>query len=338
MNYDNNKRKLSSTNESASSIIPSSKWQRLDESSMIGNNENIPARAGLTTDALHSSSSGGGGDEPVGNNNLSCGEAAAQSSTSVSIIDNIFPSSSVLPSKSLIQPQQTQHVEAAQSSSNGAPADQPMEPTSAKVPLTSPSSTTMAAEAAALRCNKKSMIQSPVDFFTAHLRSRGYPATTFCSLKSGYHSTPTVSSQHTVLLYFDSLSKVSALLTRVVALLTLSFFCRNIKHQATEYHSPVPSDRPTNPKYKPSSPPVSIPTHVINSVNPSFTPYAVVVITPCYVYSLTLVPLSKSRMTSAEPHYMMHVGLHLQTLKRYLYCWRRILGCYPLRIVEVPLH
>jgi hypothetical protein len=242
MNYDNNKRKLSSTNESASSIIPSSKWQRLDESAMIGNNENIPARAPeSTTDALHSSSSSssGGGDEPVGNNNLSCGEAAAQSSTSVSIIDNIFPSSSVLPSKSLIQqPQQTQHA-AAQSNNNGAPADQPMETTSAKVPLTSPSSTTMAAEAAALRCNKKSMIQSPVDFFTAQLRSRGYPATTFCSLKSGYHSTPTVSSQHTVLFYFDdrSLSNdVSTLLTRVVALLPLSFFFRNIKHQATEYH------------------------------------------------------------------------------------------------------
>lgn len=240
MNYDNNKRKLSSTNESASSIIPSSKWQRLDESAMIGNNENIPARAGLTTDALHStsSSSGGGGDEPVGNNNLSCGEAAAQSSTSVSIIDNIFPSSSVLPSKSLIQPQQTQHA-AAQSNNNGAPANQPMETTSAKVPLTSPSSTTMAAEVASLRCNKKSMIQSPVDFFTAQLRSRGYPATTFCSLKSGYHSTPTVRSQHTVLLYFDdrSLSNdVSTLLTRFVALLPLSSFFRNIKHQATEYH------------------------------------------------------------------------------------------------------
>ena len=336
MNYDNNKRKLSSTNESASSIS-SNKWQRLDESSMIGNNENIPARAGSTTDALHSSSSSSsGGDEPVGNNNLSCGEAAAQSSTSVSIIDNIFPSSSVLPSKSLIQPQQTQHA-AAQSNNNGAPADQPMETTSAKVPLTSPSSTTMAAEAAALRCNKKSMIQSPVDFFTAQLRSRGYPATTFCSLKSGYHSTPTVSSH---LLYFGdcSLSNISISLTRFVALLLRSFFFRNTKHQATVYHSPVPSDRPTNPKYKPSSPPVSIPTHVINSVNPSFTPYAVVVITPCYVSFLTLVPLSKSRTTSAEPHYMMHVGLHLQTLKRYLYCWRRIRGCYPLRIVEVPLH
>lgn len=49
----------------------------------------------------------------------------------------------------------------------------------------------MAAAAAALRSNKKSMIQSPVDFFTAQLRSRGYPATTFCSLNSGYHSTPT---------------------------------------------------------------------------------------------------------------------------------------------------
>eukprot|EP00574_Skeletonema_japonicum_P010355 CAMPEP_0201736594 /NCGR_PEP_ID=MMETSP0593-20130828/40178_1 /ASSEMBLY_ACC=CAM_ASM_000672 /TAXON_ID=267983 /ORGANISM="Skeletonema japonicum, Strain CCMP2506" /LENGTH=315 /DNA_ID=CAMNT_0048230391 /DNA_START=91 /DNA_END=1038 /DNA_ORIENTATION=- len=51
----------------------------------------------------------------------------------------------------------------------------------------------MTAEAAtALRCNnKKSMVQSPNDFFMASLRSRGYPATTFCSLKSGYHSTPT---------------------------------------------------------------------------------------------------------------------------------------------------
>lgn len=38
--------------------------------------------------------------------------------------------------------------------------------------------------------NKKT-VSSPQDFFTDMLRSRGYPATTFCSLKCGYHNSPT---------------------------------------------------------------------------------------------------------------------------------------------------
>lgn len=56
--------------------------------------------------------------------------------------------------------------------------------------ITPPSTTSLAA-AATLRCNKKSIVQSPNDFFVSQLISRGYPATTFCSLKGGYHSTPT---------------------------------------------------------------------------------------------------------------------------------------------------
>mmetsp|Transcript_4909 Transcript_4909/g.7634 ORF Transcript_4909/g.7634 Transcript_4909/m.7634 type:complete len:453 (+) Transcript_4909:338-1696(+) len=180
MNYCNKRRSESA--ESSFSIIPSSKkWQRLDESSMFGNKKG----AELTTEASNSSSSSSfseGDDEPVVTN-LSCGEAAAaaeSSSSSLSIIDNIFPTSSV-PPQNLIK--QQSH---AQSNNNEAAAAHPQETTTS----IAPSSSTMAA-AAALRCNKKSMVQSPNDFFTAKLRSRGYPATTFCSLKGGYHSTPT---------------------------------------------------------------------------------------------------------------------------------------------------
>ena len=34
---------------------------------------------------------------------------------------------------------------------------------------------------------------NPQDYFSSLLKSRGYPGTTFCSLKCGYHNTPTVS-------------------------------------------------------------------------------------------------------------------------------------------------
>ena len=37
------------------------------------------------------------------------------------------------------------------------------------------------------------VISSPQDFFTSLLKARGYPGTTHCSLKSGYHNSPTVS-------------------------------------------------------------------------------------------------------------------------------------------------
>ena len=36
---------------------------------------------------------------------------------------------------------------------------------------------------------------NPQDYFSSLLKSRGYPGTTFCSLKCGYHNTPTVSSK-----------------------------------------------------------------------------------------------------------------------------------------------
>lgn len=36
---------------------------------------------------------------------------------------------------------------------------------------------------------------NPQEYFSSLLKSRGYPGTTFCSLKCGYHNTPTVSSK-----------------------------------------------------------------------------------------------------------------------------------------------
>jgi hypothetical protein len=157
--------------------VGAKKCQRLDES-MIG--MNLPTAAELTAEA-YSSSSSSEVDGPA--LNTSCGEAAAESheeaaaaaaeSSSLSIVDSIFPSS---------------HI---QSSDNDAAA-QPHETISTTITPSSPTAAA-AASAAALRCNKKSMVLSPNDFFTAELRSRGYPATTFCSLKGGYHSTPTVS-------------------------------------------------------------------------------------------------------------------------------------------------
>ena len=36
---------------------------------------------------------------------------------------------------------------------------------------------------------------NPQEYFSSLLQSRGYPGTTFCSLKCGYHNTPTVSSK-----------------------------------------------------------------------------------------------------------------------------------------------
>jgi len=228
MNYCNKRRSESA--ESSFSIIPSSnKWQRLDESSMFGNKKG----AELTTEASNSSSSSSSSeedDEPVVTN-LSCGEAAAaaeSSSSSLSIIDNIFPTSSV-PPQNLIK--QQSH---AQSNNNEAATAHPQETTSTSI---APSSSTMAA-AAALRCNKKSMVQSPNDFFTAKLRSRGYPATTFCSLKGGYHSTPTVSSYIVMscsrMFNAHSLSNCNLLITPFFTLPHHPF--RHIKHQATEYH------------------------------------------------------------------------------------------------------
>lgn len=193
MNY-SNKRKLSSPVPSLSN-----KWQRLD-GSMI-NNQNISTEVELTTttgsfNSSSSSSEGGDTNEQPVVNNLSCGQAAAQSS-SLSTIDNILSSNNnngVSPNKLIKQPAQT-HPEAAQPNNTQVAAN-PQETSSSSATNTiAPSQSIMAATAAAaLRCNnKKSMVQSPNDFFTANLRSRGYPATTFCSLKSGYHNTPTVS-------------------------------------------------------------------------------------------------------------------------------------------------
>ena len=39
----------------------------------------------------------------------------------------------------------------------------------------------------------KNGILSPQDYFMATLQSRGYPATTYCSLNCAYHNSPTVS-------------------------------------------------------------------------------------------------------------------------------------------------
>jgi hypothetical protein len=39
----------------------------------------------------------------------------------------------------------------------------------------------------------KNVTMSPQEFFMAVLQARGYPGTTYCSLKCGYHNSPTVS-------------------------------------------------------------------------------------------------------------------------------------------------
>ncbi|KAL7526427.1 hypothetical protein ACHAXR_002399, partial [Thalassiosira sp. AJA248-18] len=54
------------------------------------------------------------------------------------------------------------------------------------------------------RMDNKNMISSPADFFTAMLQARGYPATTVCSLKCGYHNSPT---KHQTTSYGFSLTK-----------------------------------------------------------------------------------------------------------------------------------
>jgi len=43
------------------------------------------------------------------------------------------------------------------------------------------------------RMDNKLEISSPQEYFSGMLKSRGYPGTTFCSLKCGYHNSPTVS-------------------------------------------------------------------------------------------------------------------------------------------------
>lgn len=176
MNYCNKRSSPSSSPESSSIMPSTNKWLRLD-GTMI-DNENIPARAEMTT---VESSSSEVGDAPVASN-ISCGQAAAESSSSLSIIDNIiFPSDTTLKQMVRQQPHTL-------SNNTEAAAVQPQAKETPSITVV-PSS----AAVAALHCNKKSMVQSPNDFFTSRLQSRGYPAKTFCSLKSGYHSTPTVS-------------------------------------------------------------------------------------------------------------------------------------------------
>ncbi|KAL3806733.1 hypothetical protein ACHAXA_000373 [Cyclostephanos tholiformis] len=50
----------------------------------------------------------------------------------------------------------------------------------------------------------KNVILSPQEFFIAMLQSRGYPGTTYCSLKCAYHSSPTM---HQMVSYGVSLTK-----------------------------------------------------------------------------------------------------------------------------------
>mmetsp|Transcript_13585 Transcript_13585/g.23864 ORF Transcript_13585/g.23864 Transcript_13585/m.23864 type:complete len:202 (-) Transcript_13585:494-1099(-) len=59
--------------------------------------------------------------------------------------------------------------------------------------LSSVASTTTATSTIPKRMDNKETISSPQEFFTAMLQDRGYPATMVCSLKCGYHNTPTVS-------------------------------------------------------------------------------------------------------------------------------------------------
>ena len=64
------------------------------------------------------------------------------------------------------------------------------ESTSSSAPL--PTTSMPAAPPTSTMLEDVKVISSPQDFFTSLLKARGYPGTTHCSLKSGYHNTPTV--------------------------------------------------------------------------------------------------------------------------------------------------
>lgn len=70
----------------------------------------------------------------------------------------------------------------------------------APVPSSLPTSTTSVPKPMI----NKQIISSPQDFFTGMLQARGYPGTTFSSLKSGYHNSPT---KHQTISYGVSLTK-----------------------------------------------------------------------------------------------------------------------------------
>lgn len=168
------------------------KCQRIDES-MIGKQTSsqdvlttTTSSASAATSSIDNYASCDGGLLPQ--------DVATDETTSI-IIDNIFSnntatapslSSSSQRNNSIQRRQQAQQL--LQQSKLQAVAP----PLSQEAAAAATSSTTLSAPTAAIRC-KKSMVQSPHDFFTETLKSRGYPATTSCSLKSGYHSTPTVS-------------------------------------------------------------------------------------------------------------------------------------------------
>eukprot|EP00579_Thalassiosira_antarctica_P029394 CAMPEP_0202032842 /NCGR_PEP_ID=MMETSP0905-20130828/65735_1 /ASSEMBLY_ACC=CAM_ASM_000554 /TAXON_ID=420261 /ORGANISM="Thalassiosira antarctica, Strain CCMP982" /LENGTH=468 /DNA_ID=CAMNT_0048596715 /DNA_START=578 /DNA_END=1984 /DNA_ORIENTATION=- len=70
--------------------------------------------------------------------------------------------------------------------------------------MSSVASTTTATSTIPKRMDNKETISSPQEFFTAMLQDRGYPATMVCSLKCGYHNTPT---KHQITSYGLSLTK-----------------------------------------------------------------------------------------------------------------------------------
>ena len=166
---------------------PAAKCQRIDES-MIG--RPTSSQDVLTTTTSSASSAATSSIS----NNVSCdgGVSHATKETTSIIIDNIFSNNTAAPSSSSHQNNSIQRRQQAQQLLQQSNLQAVAPPPSREAAAAATSSATLSAPAAAIRC-KKSMVQSPHDFFTETLKSRGYPATTSCSLKSGYHSTPTVS-------------------------------------------------------------------------------------------------------------------------------------------------
>ena len=167
---------------------PAAKCQRIDES-MIG-------KPNSSQDVLSTTTSSASAATSSINNNDSCDgrvsqDVATEETTSI-IIDNIFSNNTAAPSSSSQQNNSIQRRQQAQQLLQQSNPQAAASPPSREAAAAATSSATLSAPAAAIRC-KKSMVQSPHDFFTETLKSRGYPATTSCSLKSGYHSTPTVS-------------------------------------------------------------------------------------------------------------------------------------------------
>mmetsp|Transcript_20605 Transcript_20605/g.44762 ORF Transcript_20605/g.44762 Transcript_20605/m.44762 type:complete len:414 (+) Transcript_20605:318-1559(+) len=107
-------------------------------------------------------------------------------------------------SKTLLDSDITGIVSQILEQTNAASASVASSPSSSTSSTTSSSSTSTTNVHVPKRMDNKNTISSPQDFFTGMLQARGYPGTTFSSLKCGYHNSPT---NHQTISYGVSLTK-----------------------------------------------------------------------------------------------------------------------------------